>query len=97
MNIKKKNFEHVLYLLESEEKKNFFLKMDSSKKTTAKLSRKVDLRGVYMEEYLWRLILSLIHTCYTSSIFSCILKEDFQKSTAGPFISFHILVELTIH
>ena len=45
-----------------------------------KLSRKVDLKGVYMEEYLWRLIPSLIHTSYTSSILSCILKENFQKT-----------------
>ena len=54
--------------------------MDSSKKTTVKLSIKIDLRGVYTEEYLWRLILPLIHTCYTSSILSCIVKEHFQKS-----------------
>ena len=57
--------------------------MDSSKKTTVKLSRIKDLRGVYMgvytEEYLWRLILLLIHTCYTSSFLPCILKENFQK------------------
>ena len=38
--------------------------MDSSKKTLVKLSIKIDLRGVYMEEYLWRLILFLIHNLY---------------------------------
>ena len=31
--------------------------MDSSKKT--KVSRKIDFKGVYKEEYLWRLILPL--------------------------------------
>ena len=30
--------------------KKLFKKMDSSKKTTEKLSRKIDLRGVYTEE-----------------------------------------------
>ena len=51
--------------------------MDSSKKTTVKLSRKIDVRWVYTEEYLWRLILFLIPTCYTSSILPLILKENF--------------------
>ena len=32
-------------------------------------------------EYFWRLILPLIHTCYTSNILSCILKENVQKQT----------------
>ena len=41
-----------------------FKNMDSSKKTTVKLSRKTDLRGVYTEEYFWRLMLPLIHTLY---------------------------------
>ena len=59
--------------------------MDSSKKTTAKLSRKIDLKGVYTEEYLWSLILFLTHTCYTSSILSYVLKENFQKSTCWIF------------
>ena len=43
--------------------------MDSSKKTTVKLSKKIDLKGVYKEEYFWRLI----------------LKENFQKSTRWIF------------
>ena len=59
--------------------------MDSSKKTTIKLSRKIDLRVVYMEEYFWRLILPLIRTCYASSILSCILKENFQKPMRWTF------------
>ena len=55
--------------------------MDGSKKTTGKLSRIIGLDrgggagGVYTEEYFWRLILPLIHTCYTSSILSCTLKK----------------------
>ena len=59
--------------------------MDGSKKTTGKLSRIIGLDrgggagGVYTEEYFWRLILPLIHTCYTSSILSCTLKKNFQK------------------
>ena len=53
--------------------------MDSSKKTTAKLSKKVDLKVVYTEEYLWRLILYLLHTWYNSSILLWLLKENFQK------------------
>ena len=40
------NFEHVLYpLLIKPRRKKLFEKMDSSKKTTVKLSRKIDLRG----------------------------------------------------
>ena len=62
--------------------------MNSSKKTTIKLSRKIDLRGVYTEECFWWLILALIHICYTSSILSCILKENFQKPTHWIFCFF---------
>ena len=51
--------------------------MDSSKKTTVKLSRKVDLKGVYT-----------VHTCYTSSILSGILKENFQKPVHWIFCFF---------
>ena len=41
------NFEHVLYpLLIKPRRKKLFEKMDSSKKTTVKLSRKIDLRGI---------------------------------------------------
>ena len=60
--------------------------MDSSKKTTVKLSRKVDLKGVYT-----------VHTCYTSSILSGILKEIFRNQFIGSFVSFHILVELSLN
>ena len=38
-----------------------------------------------MEEYFWRLILPLIHTCYTSSILSCLLKENFEKPACWIF------------
>ena len=37
------------------------------------------LKGVYTEKYLWRIILFLIYTCYTSSTLLCILKENCQK------------------
>ena len=57
--------------------------MDSSMKIIVKLSRKGDLKGIYLEEYLWRLIL-----CYTSSILSCILKENFQKPMCWIFLLF---------
>ena len=68
--------------------------MDSSRETTVKLSRKIDLRTVYTEEYFWRLILPSIHTCYTSSILLCIMKEKptclifcfFSHSCRGGFI-----------
>ena len=66
--------------------------MDSSKNTALKLSRKIDLRGVYKEEYFWRLILPLIHTCFTSSILLCKLIGSFQH--IGSFVSFHILLEV---
>ena len=62
-----------------------FKKMDSSKKTTVKISRKIDLRGVYAEEHFWRLTLPLIHACYTINILLCILKENFQKPTCWIF------------
>ena len=67
--------------------------MDGSKKTTVKLSRKIDWRGVYTE-YLQRLILFSIHTCYNSSILPRILKENFQNQCNGSFISFHIIAEV---
>ena len=45
------------------------------------LSRKIDwcilLRGIYTEEYSWRLILFLIHICYTSIILSFIVDLSF--------------------
>ena len=59
--------------------------MDSSEKTTVKISTKIDSRGVYKEEYFQELILFLIHTCYTSSILLCILKENFRKPTCWIF------------
>ena len=42
----------------------------------------------YIVNHLWLIIwciLALIHTCYTSSILSCILKENFQKPTRWIF------------
>ena len=41
---------YICYSLKARRKK-LFKKMDSSKKTTIKLSRKINLRRVYMEEY----------------------------------------------
>ena len=55
--------------------------MDSSKKTTVKLSRKIDLRGAYTDIYFWELTLSLIQRRYTSSTLPFILKENFAKPT----------------
>ena len=57
--------------------------MDISMKIIVKLSRKANVKGVYLKEYLWRLIL-----CYTSSILSCILKENFQKPMCWFFLLF---------
>ena len=53
--------------------------MDSSKKTLVKLSIKIDLRGVYMEEYLWRLILFLIHTLILAVLFHVYWKRIFKN------------------
>ena len=53
--------------------------MDSSKKTLVKLSIKIDLRGVYMEEYLWRLILFLIHTFILAVLFHVYWKRIFKN------------------
>ena len=69
-------------------RKKLFKKMDSSKKTTVKLSRKIYSRGFYTEEYFWRLILPLMHTCYTGSIFWCILKDNFQRPISWIFCFF---------
>ena len=41
-----------------------------------------------------RLILFLIHICYTSIILLCILKEYFQNLRTGSFISFCILAKV---
>ena len=47
------NFDHVLYpLLIKPRRKKLFEKMDSSKKTTVKLSRKIDLRGSHGRIFL---------------------------------------------
>ena len=48
------------------------------------------LRGVYMEEYSWKLMLFLLHNMlqYTSIILSCILKESFQTPTCWIFCFF---------
>ena len=68
VNIKNNNFEHVLYLLhiETKEKKIIIKKIDSSKKTTVKLSRKIDLKGGYTEEYI-RFIYK-INTIYNTNM-----------------------------
>ena len=54
------------------------------------------IKRVYKEEYLWRLILFLIHTYHTSSRLSCILKENFQKPThlIFHFFCLYIFVEV---
>ena len=61
-----------------------------------RLSRKKDwfiiFMRVYTEEYSWRLILFLMHACYTSIILSRILKENFKNQRAGSLNSFNIII-----
>ena len=62
--------------------KGFISFFNETKYSLHHLSRKIYwcimLRGVCTEEDSWRLMLFL-NTCYTSSMFLCVLKEKFQK------------------
>ena len=68
--------------------------MDSSKKTSIKLSRKVDLRGVYTEQYFWKLILPLIHTAILAVFFCVCRKKFFKNQCVVSFNSFCNIAEV---
>ena len=52
--------------------------MDSSKKTTVKLSRKIDLRGVYMDEYNTSINTNMLYYQH-SFVYT---KREFSKTKA---------------